>query len=204
MEQKVQLPEPSLRGTVSVEEAIKNRRTVRTFSKNPLTLKHLSQVLWAAQGTTGDTMKFRSVPSAGIIYPLDLYVVIGQNAVQGLPVGVYRYLPDAHALERLREGDKRQDVAQAAFGQSWMTEAPVLLVISAEYDRLMERYGDRAVRYADLEAGHAGQNVFLQAEAEGLGAGIVGVSNPTVINEVLGAATGEEPLTIMPVGYKGF
>jgi SagB-type dehydrogenase family enzyme len=202
MDERIKLPKPIYKGSLSVEEAIKQRRTVRSFSSRPLPLNYLGQILWAAQGITGETINFRATPSAGIIYPLDVYAVVGQNAVEGLSEGVYRYIPKDHAVERLTNGDRREEIAKAAFGQSWMAQAPVLLVISAEYDRLAERYGERAVRYAELEAGHVGQNIFLQAEAEGLGAGIVGVSNVSEVNHLLEAPAGEEPLSIIPVGFK--
>jgi SagB-type dehydrogenase family enzyme len=198
----IHLPEPSFKGAVSVEEAIKKRRTVRSFSRQPLSLFNLSQLLWAAQGITGDKLKFRSTPSAGVIYPLDVYVVVGHNAVEALDEGVYRYLPNSHSIQQVCGGERREQIAQAAFRQQWMTQAPVLLVISAEFERLEQRYGDKAVRYAELEAGHAGQNIFLQAEAEGLGAGIVGVSNAAELNQILSSPPGEEALIIMPVGHR--
>lgn len=202
MDKIIGLPKPSFKGSMSVEEAIKKRRTVRDFSSRSLTIEHLSQILWAAQGITGERINFRSAPSAGIMYPLDVYMVIGQDAVKTLPAGVYRYLPKDHILERLTEGDRRSEVAQAAYGQLWMTKAPVLLVISAECERLMGQYGEKAVRYAELEAGHAGQNVFLQAEASGLSAGIVGVSDTPEIVRILGSPEGEEPISIIPLGYR--
>ncbi len=202
MEERIHLPEPSLRGSVSVEEAIKNRRTVRSFAQTPLSLEMVSQILWAAQGVTGDKINFRSVPSAGIIYPLDVYLVVGQNAVEGLREGIYRYSPEAHSVERLSDGDRRAEIAEASFGQLWMAEAPILIVIAAEFERLQERYGERAIRYAELEAGHAGQNVFLQAEARGLAAGIVGVSNAPEVLRILSAVDHVEPLSVMPVGHR--
>jgi SagB-type dehydrogenase family enzyme len=198
----IHLAEPSLKGEVSVEEAIKKRRTVRSFSRQPLNLFNLSQLLWAAQGITGEKVKFRSTPSAGIIYPLDVYVVVGHNAVEGLEEGIYRYVPDTHSLERVGGGERRDQVAQAAFRQEWMTQAPALIVITAEFERLTQRYGERAVRYAELEAGHAGQNIFLQAEAEGLGVGIVGVSDADELSRILSLPPGEEALIILPVGHR--
>ncbi|UCD57034.1 MAG: SagB/ThcOx family dehydrogenase [Candidatus Hydrogenedentota bacterium] len=201
-EEKIMLPEPSHEGKVSVEEAIKGRRTIRSFRPDPLTLSQLSQLLWAAQGITDEKRGFRSAPSGGALYPLDVYAAVGEKGVEGLAEGVYHYLPHRHALQRLKEGDKRGDIARAALGQGWMAQAPVILVITSEYRRITGKYGRRGIRYAQIEVGHVGQNIFLQAGALGLGAGIVGAFDDRETGEVIGASAGHEPLCIMPVGYK--
>ena len=201
-EETVALPKPSYEGKMSVEEAIKSRRTVRSFSAAPLTLSQLSQLLWSAQGITDEKRGFRSAPSGGALYPLDVYVAVGKNGVEQLAGGVYRYLPESHALAKTAERDRRKDVARVALGQSWMAEAPVMFVITAEYRRITGKYGNRGVRYATIEVGHVGQNIFLQAGALGLGAGIVGAFDDAGIAEVIGAKAAHEPLLIMPVGYK--
>ena len=199
---KIMLPNPSHHGTVSVEEAIKGRRTVRSFSSSPLTLAQLSQLLWAAQGITDEREGFRAAPSGGALYPLDVYAIAGEKSVAGLDAGAYRYIPREHCLEKSAEGDRRNKVARAALDQDWMATAPVILVITAEYPRITGKYGERGRRYAQIEAGHVGQNIFLQAEALGLAAGIAGAYRDREMAGAIGALPGHEPLSVMPVGYK--
>ncbi len=197
----INLPAPALQGTVSVAQALKSRRTIRRFANKPLTPEQLSQLLWAAYGVT-DPRGLRSAPSAGALYPLDIYAVVGERQISGLAAGVYHYLPEKQALELGRPGDLRGAVAQASLYQTWMAEAPVMLVITGEYRRCQVKYGERGVRYTHMESGHVGQNIFLQAEALGLGAGIVGAFENAVISQTLGLPPTHDPLLIMPVGYK--
>jgi len=198
----ITLPKPSYEGKMSVEEAINKRRTNRDFRSDPLTLSQLSQLLWAAQGITDEKRGFRSAPSGGALYPLDVYAVVGKAGVEQLAEGVYRYLPESHALEKKAEADKRNDLSQAALGQDWIADAPVIFVISAEYSRITFKYGRRGVRYATIEVGHVGQNIFLQAGTLALGAGIVGAFDDDGVAKVIGAEARHEPLLIMPVGYR--
>ena len=198
----IMLPAPLYKGKVSVEEAISSRRTIRSFESTPLTLSQLSQLLWAAQGITDKRRGFRSAPSAGALYPLDVYVVSGENGVEGLSEGVYRFLPHDHALRTIADGDKRNNVADAALGQNWLARAPVVFIITAEYRRTAVKYGKRGVRYAHIEVGHTGQNIFLQAGALGLGAGIVGAFDDRSLAKVIEVPNEHEPLLIMPVGYR--
>lgn len=200
--EKIVLPEPRYEGKVSVEQAINQRRTVRSFRPDTLTPIQLSQLLWAAQGITDKKRGLRSAPSGGALYPLDVYVVVGRNSVTELGEGIYLYLPNEHALRKLTEGDRRKDVARAALGQDWIAQAPVVLAITAEYRRITGKYGERGVRYAQIEVGHVGQNIFLEAEALGLGAGIVGAFDDRSMAEAIGTLAGHEPLSIMPIGYK--
>jgi nitroreductase len=179
----IPLPKPSLNGKVSVEKAIKERRTIRDFKDRLLSLTHLSQLLWAAQGITDPTIGRRAAPSGGALYPLDIYVLIGENGVEKMEAGVYHYLPKEHSVLP-------------------MTKAPVIFVITGEYKRITGKYGERGIRYALIEVGHVGQNLFLQAEALGLGAGIVGAFNDLEVSKVAGLPSKHEPLLIMPVGYK--
>ncbi|MBM4289607.1 MAG: SagB/ThcOx family dehydrogenase [Deltaproteobacteria bacterium] len=197
----VELPQPAFQGTVSVEQALKNRRTIRRFANRSLNAGQLSQLLWAAYGVT-DPRGLKGTPSAGALYPLDVYAVVGDRQVSGLNAGVYHYLPDKHALKPMRDGDLRRDLARASLHQHWMAEAPLMLVITGEYRRCQVRYGERGIRYTHMESGHAGQNIFLQAEALGLGAGIVGAFDDAAISRIIGLPAGHEPLLIMPVGYK--
>lgn len=195
------LPDPIHDGKISVETAITRRRTVRSFTSKPLKKETLSQLLYAAQGITGDRGFKRAAPSGGALYPLDLYAVVGEKGVEHLDAGIYHYVPSGHRIETVSSGDNRNALARASLGQMWMAAAPAILVITAEYARICIKYGDRGVRYAMIEAGHAGQNLFLQAEAMGLKAGIVGAFQDEQVLRVMGIPQKHEPLSIMPVGY---
>jgi len=197
----MKLPRPDHESGLSVEEAIKRRRTVRSYRAKSLKKEALSQLLYAAQGVTQDGGFKRAAPSAGALYPLDVYAVVGERGVEGLEAGVYHYVPLEHRIEGVNTGDKRASLAQASLHQMWMAEAPLNLVITAEYARICSKYGERGVRYAMIETGHVGQNIFLQAEALGLKAGIVGAFDDTKVISVLDISKRDEPLLIMPVGY---
>jgi len=197
---RIPLPAPLLKGEVSLEEAVSRRRSRRGFKATPLTLEQLSQVLWAAQGITSPG-GLRAAPSAGALYALELYVAVGGREAGGLAAGVYHYDPLSHALERTLEGDVRPTLARLAVGQTFIAEAPLALVITAEYERISQRYGDRAARYVHMEVGHAAQNVYLQAEALGLGTVVVGSFQDEAVSQALSLPAQHRPLYIMPVGY---
>lgn len=196
------LPQPAYDGEISVERAIKERRTVRAFRADSLSISQLSQLLWAAQGITDARRRLRAAPSAGAVYPLDIYVVVGEGGVEVLGAGVYRYRTENHSLEVVEKGDHRKDVAHAALTQMWIATAPVIFVITAEYGRITGKYGERGIRYAHIEVGHVGENIFLQAEALRLAVGIVGAFRDAALADAIGAPKGQEPLIIIPVGYK--
>jgi SagB-type dehydrogenase family enzyme len=198
----VQLSRPAYDGKMSVEKAIKERRTVRDFLPRPLTSTQLSQILWAAQGITDEKSGFRAAPSGGALYPLDVYAVVGEGGVEGLESGVYIYQPKGHTIRLVLQGDKRKDVAGASLWQMWVANAPVIFVVTSEHERITRKYGKRGIRYAQIEVGHIGQNIFLQSGALGLGAGIVGAFHDGAMAEAIGAPRAHEPLIIMPVGYK--
>lgn len=199
----MKLMPPILDGNMSLEKAIKQRRTVRSFLGRPITSQQFSQVLWAAQGITEDRGFKRSVPSGGALYPADIYAITGENCVEDLTSGVFHYEHEDHSIKKILEGDRRKNVAVASLGQMWMADAPVLLVITAEYDRICIKYGKRGIRYALIEMGHIGQNVFLQCQALGLEAGIVGAFDDRDVAEAAGTTKNHEPLVIMPIGWKG-
>jgi SagB-type dehydrogenase family enzyme len=199
----MQLPKPNFNGEMALEAALKNRRTIRAFRPEPISTEFVSQMLWAAYGVTEQGGFKRSAASGGALYPLDLYAVIGESGVSGVAQGLYHYQPLAHRLDMLSDKDLRQELAKASLGQIWMARAPVSLVITAEFSRICRKYGERGKRYALIETGHVGQNIFLQAEALGLGAGIVGAFQDDQVMEILGLPQTHEPLLIMPVGKKG-
>ena len=196
------LPRPDNKGSLSVEEAIKRRRTVRSFSSITLKKEDLSQILYAAQGITEDRGFKRSAPSGGALYPLDVYIVVGEKGVVDLNAAVYRYVPSDHSIEHVTSGDKKEELGRASLNQMWMAAPPLNFVITAEYSRISSKYSERGGRYAMIEAGHVGQNIFLQAEALGLGASIVGAFEDIKVVNVLGIPKKHEPLLIMPVGYR--
>ena len=194
----VSLHEPSTRGEVSLESAIRQRRSERQFSKRALSLADVGQLLWAAQGITGRDGA-RAAPSAGALYPLEVYVVAG--AIDSLPAGVYRYRSRGHRLEAAASGDLRDALAKAAAGQSWVRKAPAVLVIAGVYERSAKKYGQRARRYTHMEVGHAAQNVYLQAETLGLGTVVVGAFDEAAVQRILGLPSDHLPIALMPVGH---
>ena len=196
---EVELPDPRYDSSVSIEETLLERRSIREYSGEPLTLQEVSQLLWAAQGIT-DPRGFRTAPSAGGLYPLEIYVVVGD--VEGLDVGVYKYRPQEHTLVKMLDGDKKDKLAEAALGQTWVKEAAIDIVITAVYERTTAKYGDRGVRYVHMEAGHAAQNLCLQATAMNLGTVTVGAFHDEQVKEVLGSPEDEQPLYVLPVGKK--
>jgi SagB-type dehydrogenase family enzyme len=201
----ISLPSPAREGKVSVEEALNSRRTHRSFQGRALTLKQFSQMLWAAYGVTAVSAgrHLKTAPSAGAMYPIDIYAVVGDQGVESVASGVYHYLPESHAVRAVSSGDARDRVATACLRQLWMAKAPLLVVITGEYARCSAKYGPRGVTYTHIEAGHVGQNVFLQAEALGLKAGIVGAFQNEDVVKALGIPATHDPLLIMPVGFPG-
>ena len=198
----MKLPQPQISAGATLGRAIKNRRSIRSFSPESLKLEQLSQLLWSAQGITADSGFKRAAPSAGALYPMDLYAVVGAERVEGFKEGIYHYVPGRHTLAVVVAGDFNRELARAALSQTWMAQAPLTLVITAEYRRITVKYRDRGIRYAMIEAGHIGQNIFLMAEALGLGAGIVGAFNDEEVNRLMQIPRTHEPLLIMPVGMK--
>jgi len=193
----IALPAPSREGEVAVERALALRRSVREFAPEPLPLAALSQLLWAAQGITDPPYR-RTAPSAGALYPLEVYLVAG--AVSGVRPGVYRYEPVRHRLVFLQGGDRRAAVVEASLDQDWVGEAPAIVVLAAVYQRTARKYGERAPRYVHMEAGHAAQNVYLQAGALGLGTTVVGAFRDEALTRVLGLPERVKPLGLLPVG----
>lgn len=186
------LPTPAVSGDVSLEAALAGRRSVREFSDRPLAAAELGQLLWAAQGIT-DPRGYRTAPSAGALYPLEIYVVTAG--------GLYHYQPARHALAVVGGSDVRQALYEAALRQEAVSRAPAVFVIAAVYERTAVKYGaERSPRYVHLEAGHAAQNVLLQAVALGLGAVPIGAFDDGAIQEAMGLPAEEQPLYLIPVG----
>jgi len=189
----IKLPKPKLKSDVSLEEVIEKRRSVRSYSSKELTMEQISQLLWAAQGIT-DRMGFRAAPSAGALYPLEIYIV-NKN-------GLYHYLPEGHILERKTDKDLRPDLARAALGQHSVETAPFDMIICAVYERVTLKYGQRGIRYTDIEVGHAAQNVHLEAVRLGLDSVPVGAFRDDAVSKVLSLPGNEKPVYIIAIGYK--
>jgi SagB-type dehydrogenase family enzyme len=170
---------------------------VREFDRRPLALADMAQLLWAAQGVTGPERE-RTAPSAGALYPLEVFLVAGKGGEP--PAGIYRYRAHGHDVALLSQGDQRARLAGAALAQDWLAAAPVTIVVAAVFERTASRYRRRAERYVLMEVGHAAQNIHLQAVALGLGTVVVGAFDDAEVKRVLGLAGHEQPLCLMPVG----
>ncbi len=185
---------------MSLEEAIARRKSVRGFTAEPVSRAQLAQLLWAGYGIQEGRKRDRTVPSAGAAYPLKVFAVCGKNTVELLAEGIYCYNTDSHTLTPHQKGDMRASLSRAALGQSFIEEAPLDIVICAEYGSTIKRYGNRAERYVHMEVGHVGQNVYLQATALGLASVVVGAFSDEQVREVLGKDEQCRPLYIIPVG----
>ena len=199
--EEIKLPSPKLEGKMSVEEALAKRRSRRVFKDHSLTIETISQLLWSAQGITENRTGFRTAPSAGATYPLDIYLVVGKDKLEYLEAGVYHYNPLRHSLKSITEGDQRRELARACLTQRFIEDAPVSLIITAEFSRITNRYGKTGIYYAYVEAGHVGQNIYLQTESLGLGTVMVGAFYEREISKVLGLPDQHVPLCVMPVGH---
>ena len=200
------LPAPRTEGNMSVEEALQNRRSHRHFQNKALTIEQLSQLLWAAYGITvpkpdspGLRGGLRTTPSAGALFPLEIYAIIGN--VEGIEPGVYRYISEEHKIVRIIDRDVRRELTDASFGQRMVQEAPVSIFYSAVFSRTTSRYGERGIMYVHMEIGHSAQNVYLQAVALGLGTCAIGAFVDDQVRQLLQLPEDEVPLYIMPVGY---
>ena len=201
-----ELPSPATNGKVSVEKALLTRRSHRSFLDSEISAGQLSQILWAACGITKPLAGYpqmrgglRTAPSAGALYPLELYVLIGK--VEGIEPGVYKYTPQGHKIIRTIGKDVRKELSAAALNQEMIGKAPACLLYSAVFSRTTQRYGDRGrERYVCIDLGHSAENVYLQAEALGLGTCAVGAFNDIAVKNVMQLPAEEEPLYMMPIG----
>jgi SagB-type dehydrogenase family enzyme len=188
----IALPALSLVGGLSLEEALVQRRSTREFEAAPLTREELGQLLWAAQGITHER-GFRTAPSAGALYPLEIYAATEE--------AVLHYVPHGHIVEVASLGDARTALYEVALRQEAVRHAPAVIIVTAAYKRTAAKYGTaRSPRYVQLEAGHAAQNLLLQAVALGLGAVPIGAFDDTGVQRVLGLPSDHEPLYLIPVG----
>ena len=199
-EQKIiQLPKITMSGEQNLPQLLQQRRSTRNFQDVPLSPSDIGQLLWAAQGIT-NSRGYRTAPSAGALFPLEMYVVAGQ--VKGISSGIYHYDPNKHKLIMVDSGDRRKKLAQAAWGKTSVSDAATVVVFAAVYQRTTFKYGERGVRYVHMEIGHAAQNLHLQAESLGLGTVVVGAFDDDEVKAVLQLPDDVQPLMLMPVGKK--
>lgn len=193
---EIKLPDPILKSKVSIEETIAKRRSHRAYDRKKfLNLEQVSQLLWAAQGITGqgDGASFRAAPSAGALYPMELYVVACD--------GYYKYVPQEHKLIMLKEEDLRNKLTVVAYGQRSISEAPFNILMCAVYSRVTDKYGRRGEKYVHIEVGHIAENVHLQAVALELASVPIGAFNNAELKRAFNLPEDHEPLYIIPIGY---
>lgn len=208
----IPLPAPRYDSQFSLERALKARQSVRDYQEVPLTLAEISQILWAAQGFTRERKEpptrwnpkyewqggLRTAPSAGALYPMEIYLLAGK--VDGLPGGVYKYVPKNHALIKVTEADKRKELCLAALKQPQIEKASAVVLMAGVYERTSYKYGERAERYVHMEAGSIAENIYLQATALGIGTVLIGAFNDEEVKKVMSLPADESPLIIMPLG----
>ncbi|MCL5068840.1 MAG: SagB/ThcOx family dehydrogenase [Thaumarchaeota archaeon] len=194
----ISIPAPLLKGSISLEETIARRRSIREYSSKPISVSQLSQILWAAQGISH--VGLRSAPSAGALYPLEIYVVVRKNGVTGLQPGIYHYENGNHTLSSMKDGDCSQELQAASQDQEAVGNAAACIVITAVFERTMARYGQRGVQYVFQESGHAAQNIYLQSTALGLGCVVIGAFDDDGVRRVIGVSNDERPVSVQPIG----
>lgn len=197
----IELPEPVQTGAVSLEETLARRRSLRAFAPDPVPLQSVGQLAWSAQGVTDAASGYRTAPSAGGTLPVEVDLLL--HGVPGLEDGVYRYHPVEHALRRRLRGDRREAVTETTLNQEFVRDAPVVVVLSSVSARITPRFGDLSDRLIDMEVGHVGQNVSLQAVALGLGSVVVVAFREGELAAALELAEGERPIYLIPVGHAG-
>ncbi len=195
--QKIKLPSPNLESKTSIEYALNKRRSIRNYKEEPISLQEASQLLWAAQGVTSPDGA-RTTPSAGALYPLEIYLV--SKKIDGLSEGVFQYNPSDHSLSNISNGDKLNTLCAAALSQESVKEAPAIIVITAVFSRTTSKYGERGKRYVYMEAGHAAQNIYLQAVSEEIGTVTVGAFSNSEVSKILSLAKNEVPIYLIPLG----
>jgi SagB-type dehydrogenase family enzyme len=172
---------------MSLEAVLAARRSVRSWTADPLPVADLGQLMWSAQGITASLGR-RTAPSAGALYPLELYALTAE--------GVHQYVPGGHRMAQLSADDVRDRIP----AQSFLRSAAAIFVITADFTRTEARYGEDAERFVQLEAGHAAQNLLLQANALGLGAVPIGAFDESRLRALVGLPDDQQPIYLVGVG----
>lgn len=187
----IALPEPDLDGAMSLESAIAQRRSQRDFSAAPVSSEHLGQLLWAGQGITNPN-GYRTAPSAGARYPIELYTVTADE--------IGHYLPDGHRFETRSSNGTLERLADVAFGQGFVSDPPLVIAVIAVPSRTEAEYGAVADALVDREAGHVAQNILLQATALDLASVPVGGFDPAAVATELALPPGWDVRYLIPIG----
>jgi len=196
----IALPEPRFDGGISVEKALKERRSIRSFEEKAVALEDISQLLWASQGITDDK-GHRTAPSAMARYPLEIYLLAGN--ISGLPAGVYHYSPQGHNLTIIAEGNKIDELFNTPIGQvDWRNDAPAIFVITGVFERMNKIPGQDLSRFVYIEAGTAAENLLLEVVSLGLASTYTASFDANKIRTLLELSQGEEPIGVLPVGWK--
>jgi SagB-type dehydrogenase family enzyme len=198
--ESIALPKPKAEGGMPVEEAIRRRRSVREYLRKPITLDQLSQVLWAAQGVTDAQSGHRAAPSPGAKYTLELYVFTREGGMTGLPAGLYHYEPATHSITRVKTGDYTMALQSAARDQEQVGKAAAIIAVTGVFERATAKYGERGIQYALQESGSAGENIYVESTAIGLGTVMMGSFDDDQVGRLIGTKKGEKPLLLMPLG----
>ena len=196
-EKVINLKKPLFKSSVSVEEALKARRSVRDYSDKPLTLDEISQLLWAGQGITNER-GFRTNPSAGAAFPMELY--LASHNITGIAPGLYHYSPHKETLTLVKEGSLRDQITSTEMYQKCVRNSAAVIIISGDFKRMANRHGVRNFRFVNMEAGSIFQSIGLQAQTLNLGTVVVGAFKEYELKKILGIK--EDPLVIMPLGRK--
>ena len=194
----IKLPAPCYDSKVSLEKALYKRRSIRNYSDEPLSTSDISQILWSAQGITKKAGGLRTAPSAGALYPIEIYIAVCN--VKGLTQGVYKYNPQQHTIIKILEGDKRVELSNAALKQNCIRRGAVNIIIVGIFKRTAAKYGKRSGKYLLMECGAVSQNIYLQSYALNLGTVFVGAFNDESLRSILKMPEDEYPLGIMPIG----
>lgn len=194
----VELSQPKFKSRVSIEEALLKRRSIRNYLNEQLSNSEISQLLWAAQGITEEKYNLRTAPSAGALYPLEIYIAVSN--VKDLAPGLYKYKPQNHTLKKISDGDKRIDISNAALRQDAIENSSAIILITAVYERTAVKYGGRTERYVNIEVGAAAQNIYLQSVSLEIGTVIIGAFKDDSLKKTLNLPANERPLAIMPLG----
>lgn len=182
---KIELPKQNNIKTETLNHAILNRRSIRDFSKKPLSKEQLSYLIWASTGLQRKErgFEYRTAPSAGALYPIETYVVI--NNVKNIAQGVYHYNIESNHLEEIKKGDYRSAIAEAALNQPMCYHAAAVFIWTAIFNRSKCKYGQRAYRYIYLDAGHIAENLALSATSINLGTCQVAALYDDEVNQII-------------------
>ena len=199
--EKIKLIPPDTKQNLT--KIIQSRISKRDFKKTPLEKEQISLILWSAGGIKIDaiTSATKTIPSAGATYPLEFYLAVGEDSVTGIKKGIYHYIIKEHALKPLSDKDIRTALSIACLNQGFIADAPVSIIIAAEYKRTTQRYGSRGIRYTHIEVGHSCQNIYLMLADLNLATVEVGAFDDEAIKNILGLKENIEPLIVMPIGY---